>query len=30
MEDIRLELVRRVATEDRTASQDIYDAFEDQ
>jgi hypothetical protein len=28
MEDIRRELVRRVAAEDRNANRDIYDALE--
>lgn len=30
MEDIRRELVRRVAAEDRNANRDIYDALEDE
>jgi hypothetical protein len=30
MEDIRRELVRRVATGDRDANRDIYDALEDE
>jgi hypothetical protein len=30
MEDIRRELVRRVAAEDRDANRDIYDALEDE
>ncbi len=30
MEDIRRELVRRVAAEDRSANRDIYDALEDE
>ncbi len=30
MEDIRPELVQRVATEDRNANRDIYDALEDE
>jgi hypothetical protein len=30
MADIRQELVRRVALEDRTANRDIYDALEDE
>jgi len=30
MEDIRRELVRRVATEDRDTNRDIYDALEDE
>jgi len=30
MEDIRRELVRRVAAEDRNTNRDIYDALEDE
>jgi len=30
MEDIRRELVRRVAAEDRSANRDTYDALEDE
>ena len=30
MEDIRRELVRRVATTDRDANRDVYDALEDE
>lgn len=30
MEDIRRELVRRVATADRDANRDVYDALEDE
>lgn len=30
MEDIRRELVRRVAVEDRNTNRDIYDALEDE
>ena len=30
MEDIRRELVRRVAADDRDANRDIYDALEDE
>lgn len=30
MEDIRRELVRRVAVEDRNANRDVYDALEDE
>jgi hypothetical protein len=30
MEDIRRELVRRVAAEDRNANRDVYDALEDE
>jgi hypothetical protein len=30
MEDIRRELVRRVAAEDRNVNRDIYDALEDE
>ena len=30
MEDIRRELVRQVAAEDRNANRDIYDALEDE
>ena len=30
MEDIRQELVRRVAAEDRNTNRDIYDALEDE
>lgn len=30
MEDIRRELIRRVAAADRDANQDIYDALEDE
>jgi hypothetical protein len=30
MEDIRRELVRRVAAEDRDANRDVYDALEDE
>ncbi|WP_200840251.1 hypothetical protein [Halorubrum sp. JWXQ-INN 858] len=30
MEDIRRELVRRVAEDDRDANRDIYDALEDE
>lgn len=30
MEEIRRELVRRVAAEDRNANRDIYDALEDE
>ena len=30
MADIRCELVRRVATNDRNANRDIYDALEDE
>jgi len=30
MEDIRRDLVRRVAAEDRNANRDIYDALEDE
>ena len=30
MADIRRELVRRVAAEDRDANREVYDAFEDQ
>lgn len=30
MEDIRRELVRRIAAEDRSANREIYDALEDE
>ena len=30
MEDIRRELVRRVAAQDRDANRDVYDALEDE
>ena len=30
MEDIRLELVRRAAADDRDSNQDVYDALEDE
>ncbi len=30
MEDIRRELVRRIAAEDRNVNRDIYDALEDE
>lgn len=30
MEDIRRELVRRVAAQDREANRDVYDALEDE
>lgn len=30
MEDIRRELVRRVAAEDRNVNRDVYDALEDE
>jgi len=30
MEDIRRELIRRVAAEDRNANRDVYDALEDE
>lgn len=30
MEDIRRELVRRVAAEDRNANREVYDALEDE
>jgi len=30
MGDIRRELVRRVAADDRNANRDVYDAFEDE
>ena len=30
MEDIRRELVRRVAADDRDSNRDVYDALEDQ
>ena len=30
MEDIRRELIRRVAAEDRNTNRDIYDALEDE
>jgi hypothetical protein len=30
MEDVRRELVRRVAADDRNANRDVYDALEDE